>query len=613
MFSWNLSLPAPQFNQEKNIFNLNNLTPQFITMKKIYQALALAGAMVAGGFTSSCSFFGSEDAAVEYMAVQIDEDGNWSFMNTKGELVLEDEFKNQPSGVANGYFSVKEGEKYVLYKFDEKKPTVVVDELMEVGYVAEGLVPTVTEKNRIAVLKKSGEQAFVLDPVKGKEIISSATGYSDGMLLVRNEDYKLGFVNTKGECVIVPKYDSASEFSEGLAVVGEEKEVKDGENETKFSVIDKKGEVAFTLAKNFTPYSNFNYGLMVARDKNEHPVFLDKKGEVVTKCPAKVKYVNEYNKDMYVFGNEDYECGVMTMDGETILRPKYDYITFTEDGDIVAADDDKAEVFNSKGESQYVINDYKNVRALGAFGIVGKDKKTYQFFDKEGKPIKNAEFNDYSASLSLFNSIHSDYFNMEGAVASLVNNITDTGYGKYKFGATPQSVKGGEPTYSESYSTRLELEDMPKGYRFSTSGYAMFSESMARYDYNPYTYSGDYRWNADSKLEGVDMYLNAETVMGKSAVEAFTKALEAKGFKKIAATNDKSENAFASLLAKGDTVIGVFSEKDSYRVNVTVIKDASGLFRSNAENVIRRYNNEEPVDDMVEAVEEVAADTAVAY
>lgn len=561
------------------------------------------------GSLASCSNQGSEPS-VEYIPVQIDNDGNWSFMSNKGEIVLPDEFKNSPTCVANGFFSVKEGEKYVIYKFDAKKPTVVAEELKQVGYVSDDLVPTVTEKSRITILNTKGEKVFTLDPVKNKEIIACVNAFSEGMLMVQDEDSKWGFVNTKGACVIPPKYDNAQSFSEGLAVVGETVTDSEGnESDTKYSVINKKGEVVYKIPKGFSPRGEYSYGLLKARDKNDHIVFMDKKGEVVTKCPAKVKGVYSYTDKMYVFYNEDYDCGVMTMDGETILRPKYDQITFTEDGKIVAADDDKAEIFNSKGESQFTIDDYKSVQAVHGFGLVGKDKKTYQFFDEKGQPLKNAEFSDVAMYLAPFIRIESDYFNMDAAIGALLSELTEQGYGKYKFGATAQSIKGGAASSSESYSSRLSMDDMPSGYGYHTYGTAMFSESMARYEYSPYSYSGSYYWNADSKLEGVELRLSAETTLGKEAMEVAVKVLEGKRFNKVIVTNEKSEKTFAALLTKGDITVAVMSEKDSSRLTVFVGKDPDGTGRKNLENTIRTFNNEEPLAEEVVAEEVVATDT----
>ena len=64
--------------------------------------LFAVGTMMAS-LLPACSGGGNE---IQYASVLEDKDGEWGFVNGKGEIVLGDEFKNCPSAVVNGFFSV---------------------------------------------------------------------------------------------------------------------------------------------------------------------------------------------------------------------------------------------------------------------------------------------------------------------------------------------------------------------------------------------------------------------------------------------------------------------------------------------------------------------------
>ena len=159
--------------------------------------------------------------------------------------------------------------------------------LKYVGYMADGLVPVTLPKERISVVDGSGKRVFTLDPVGGKEITYCSQGYSDGMLTVMAEDGNMGYVDTKGEYIVEPKYSTCNDFSEGLALVL--KTIGEGEDaETKYIVINKKGDEVFALKAGFAP-EMFKYGsgYLPVKDTNGHILFYDKRGRYTLNPPTK--------------------------------------------------------------------------------------------------------------------------------------------------------------------------------------------------------------------------------------------------------------------------------------------------------------------------------------
>lgn len=532
--------------------------------------LALASA--AGLAMASCA--GSDGAKMEYVAVQQEADGNWSLYAPDGTLLYEDEFKNVPSAVINGYFSVEEGKGYTLYKVGEKpEPVADCEGLKYVGYMADGLVPVTLPKERISVVDGSGKRVFTLDPVGGKEITYCAAGFSDGLLLVSDQDGHMGFVDTKGNCVVEPKYDSANDFSEGLALVG--KTVGEGEDaNVKYIIINKKGEDVFSFKADYTPVKfEFSGGRIPANDTNEHVIFYDTKGEVVYKCPNKVKGVGDYNDKMYAFWTEEGEWGVMDFNDEPVVRPKYTYATLLADGRILVNDDKRYEVLDDKGNPLYRIDDYNYVTYYPGFGLCAADKRTQTFLDAEGKPIRTAEFNNVTSAMTASYGVYSDYFNMAGVVADVTSMITPKGVGEYVLGEAPSAHFQNPADYC--YTSTPDIPSLEKnGYHYTVSVQAQFSSNMADYSYGFYGY--DYRrtnyWRTGCQLVGMRIFINTQTDWGNDGSLAIVKDLEGKGYASVATTAaDASE--FIALLRKDGILVTVSSAEGASNGRVVVQKN----------------------------------------
>ncbi|MDE6287796.1 MAG: WG repeat-containing protein [Muribaculaceae bacterium] len=566
-------------------------------------SLLLAMATVAGitscGSGSSDSYWKNIDA----IAVQESSDGNWSFYKPDGTLLYEDEFKARPSAICNGFFVVEEGDGYTVYHAD-KKPEVLGDleDLKSAGYFWEdGLMPVVRPKERISVVNTKGETVFTLEPYKGKEIVSCDPAFSEGLLGVETEDGLYGFVNTKGEMVIVPKYKWANTFNYGRAAVS-----KNDEDETSL-IIDKKGEPLFNLRKGQiveNPYLTAEY--ILVQDTNDHLLILDTKGETVFKCPSKVKRVVDVRGNKLIFKNDDGECGLMNLDGETLIRPKYSGMQFMDGDKLLAQLDDYAVVINIEGEESLRLEDYKEVWWSSKFGFVARDRNDYVFLDKEGKSVKNADFSQiYTAPINLYcHPISSDYFNMDAVVNAVVGLVKDNGVGKYHFGDSPAQVfSDGYPRqYSGDYSARINDLDIT-GVKYSISVSGHFTSAIAQYNYSYYS-SSSYTWGT-GKLLGFTINISTQSDWGKEGSEALLKAFERNGYKLVKRTGKKADR-FAALLQQGNKLILIGAQKDGSDGEVAYVDDADG-YKEIFENLVQQADTADEVPYDVEVVEEVPA------
>lgn len=108
---------------------------------------------------------------------------------------------------------------------------------------------------------------------------------------VCDEKGKWGYEDENGNLILKYKYNAASEFSDGVAMV------KDG---NKYGIINESGK--YILKPKYDMISNFNaFGLADVIDGNKHG-FINR--ECVLVIPCKYRYVGSFNSDGIVWVNE---------------------------------------------------------------------------------------------------------------------------------------------------------------------------------------------------------------------------------------------------------------------------------------------------------------------
>lgn len=522
---------------------------------KIFVASVLC--VLAGAF-AGCS---SGEKAYDYIPVQESEDGHWSFCGPDGKILFSEEFKECPSPVVGGYFTVKEGNEgtYTIYKVGEKPEAVPgADGIKSIGvFKDEMIIPAVFPKERICLLNTSGEKVAVLDPINKKEITKCAPYITEGLLGVETEDNKCGFVNTKGEVVIKPEYDNVFPFVDGIALVSKE---------DKYLVIDKTGEEVFCLRKGHEPLSYFfNEGRLPVKDSDGRILFYDTKGETY-KCPSKVENVRKWNADAYVFKNGS-EWGVMNFEGEVIVRAKYNNVIIAEGIGYIAFADDRVVVLDVKGEEVTRFDDVLGCEYVKGFGFVVKESRHSVYLaDDKGEPVKGAEFADVNTSINN-NPIVSDFFNRDAIIDGIVSLIKDNGVGDYTFGTLARDMFNNPEKYV--YDTKVDVDDpVLSGYKYEVKAALYFDNYIADYQYSGWT--PVYYWTSGTKLTNVDLIIKPQGhEFDDKCTIALAKRLQDNGFK-VLAKNEQDEIEFRALLKKGDMLIYLRAENDSYYALVDV-------------------------------------------
>lgn len=531
---------------------------------------------------------------LDYIAIKMSEEGGWSFLSPEGEIILENEFENKPSAVVNGLFSVKEGDYHTLYSLDDQNlpPQPLYEGLFDVGYLGEGnLIPVVRPRERISVIDCSGNIMFTLEPYLGKEIDYAGTSYHDGLLRVRNEDKKYGYVNKLGEYVVKPQYDRANDFNEGFAVVCKKRD----DNERWF-VINCNGERILTLEKGSEPKDKVKLGRLVVRNANDEYYFLEVTTGRQQKCPIKVKGISDYNSKYYIYYTNDYRAGLNEIkDNKQILRPRFTRIRFgTNDCFFTII---KEEIFSRAGDCAIYdhngtkikdIGQYYGLRNENSYGILVYDDLRQKCFiiDNAGERKIIEDFVSYSSSPYIvgrsgrscrYDEVYSDYFDMQSVVGALVDMINIEGLKHYRIGeAISNHIEGNANRYLDL--SNITLDDLAvDGFKYRISVTAYYSDNIAVRVSNECTFdssSNSCNWNPDAYLLRFSVLIDTSITYSRWSIEginAIVAAFRSKGFTEIASTH-KGSDTIKYILRKGDLYAFINGETDSNDSRIDFVK-----------------------------------------
>lgn len=410
-------------------------------MKKFVITLLAVTSLLVGAAMSSCSQSkngkeGSEageavdNSSPEMLAVQIEKDGRWSFYGKDGKVYCKDSIKCQPSDVWNGYYTIAAeyfkgvdfNYPYTVYKFGEKpEPVKGCTDLKAAGFMNCGLIPVTKKGERISLVDGDGNVKFRLDPVDGKEVLWCAPGFYEGLLAFCDSDNKRGYVNTEGKVVIKPRFDGASPFCEGVAIVLEH--TPEG---VVFKTIDKTGKVVFTFSDGFLPQSNvFSDGCIIAgKDVNRYTesryIIVDKTGKTVFTFPDRVTQPGCYDGKYATFnGGYSYTlCYLKSKKPDMEVDYVLDYIGHDK---FLKWNPGDGSIIDSNGKELLRLDKFSRYGYFEGFGIAGVNTEGgldyVTFLTDDGKPRPGATFyrvggmgvlninTDYPAALNAPNTL----------------------------------------------------------------------------------------------------------------------------------------------------------------------------------------------------------------
>lgn len=370
--------------------------------------------VLACGLLWSCS----DDSKQKYFAAKIDGSDRWSIVDAKtGEAVCVDEFKDAVQ-IDGELFWLENGNGNLeLYDVLEYK-TPLGDEFLDA---------TAFWKSDVAVAVKSGEPISIINR-KGEVVVTlpndvtRASAFNDGLAAFQKGGV-WGYMDESGKVVIEPQYSGYTPFSGDNAIVSVE---KDGKEEIRG--IDKSNEVLFSFsADKYDKVASFHNGYLAVQ-KDDRIILLGKEGAEAVKSSKMEAYgpdaVWKYwvNDDKLTYCN-DGEWGLMTLDGETLIRPKYRTLVYLDANRYLAESEGRWNIIDAEGKE--ILPDSYNHIAVNYAGdnYLLEEDRSWILANGKGEQIGKDEYYEFAARNYTSSSVKSNYFDLDGAVAGLVEGI----------------------------------------------------------------------------------------------------------------------------------------------------------------------------------------------
>ena len=433
---------------------------------------------------------GRQSRDVEYnvslMPCQDSQTEEYGYVDSKGHFVSTC-FLDDCTPVINGY-CVQEN---TLYKVGKSiSDTIpIVRNLVEYGIMSDGLMPICLENEHISVIDKEGHQVFTLTEFSGKEV-RECYSYSDSKLRVVLEDNTFVFVDKNGQQLFDQIYSYATDFKNGYAITQTVRQ-----NENLYALIDNMGIPVFTFESEYSDYITISHDLKLLSTRiDDRIIIYDFKGKTILNCPSKVQGIYDFCYDGFIYMNDDEEFGLMSYDGNDLIRAKYEqlvshgknYLALTDDSEILLINKKGAILKDWEGEE---IFDFRH-EGFEFPTIIDTEDDGFIIIDKAGNVIKDEieEIWDPEGLSDYLSIVESQYFPKE-RILNTIMELCGNGMG------LPDKdgeffIRSGEHCYpgdlfNDSYNTIKRLEglsevryNVEKGINYNLNRVIAFDEPI---------------------------------------------------------------------------------------------------------------------------------------
>lgn len=427
---------------------------------KHYSLMALAATLMAvascsksdssGDSSEESDNSGTSVPRVTQIPVVTERGSSWGMLNPDGSMAFDDMLSGTVSPAVNGYCNVTGRNDLISVYQVADKPSILgnLDGLKDAGYVTEGIIPVVYPKSRIEYYHVDGTPAFALEPINGVEVVAVSSYFCDGRAIISMDDLTDGVIDRQGKIIVAPgKYGSISPYNNGLALAYEPIE-EDDEMGCEWGqggayILDTDGNVVFRLRDNEYPaFNQFRDGYLCVNRSNGDYGLYDLTGTYKA-LPRKIAYVYDVNESYVVYSTDEGNVGVMTHDGETVVRTRYDSVW------LLAADRFLVSHFYGRSSSYEVIdregtiiNEFNggNVDYLPylynqysaalktPFGILVTSNNGVSLVSDTGERIPTSPERFYEVNAQMPSTmVYSDYFDADESGRFVASRVTTSG------------------------------------------------------------------------------------------------------------------------------------------------------------------------------------------
>jgi hypothetical protein len=418
----------------------------------------------------------------------------------------------------------------------------------------EGMAWVVSENSAPQAISETNEIKFTLTNAEEVRI------FSDGLAAFSVSDTsgtKWGFVDITGNVKISPQFASCGNFSDAKCAVMN--------NEGKWGYIDKEGKII--INNQFDGAGDFENGTAVVYSAEKAGII-----DVTGKYTVNPQFRNIIIDGAIYLVNSDGKWGWCDKEGKLIINPQFEEALPFGNSDFAAVKSGKSYGYIDK-EGKISINPQfdQAFPFTGTIALVGSASK-YGFIDNTGKYIINPQYDDVSRDVLMFmmmgaseyNSVESDYFNVDAIVASINVDSPEGLTLSSKFSDVKVKFQKNESEFSMYYPQHLMFQNKRISKEASLSFTVLGAASMEVPD-------GWYTRTVFNPEAGVSGFVYRIDFGGKGEGKgaAIVKALEAKmvGYTKDATVSNES----VAVYKKGETVV-MIEGKDSH-VDISIQKE----------------------------------------
>jgi hypothetical protein len=347
----------------------------------------------------------------------------WGYINHKGNFVTPVKYEDAQDYQENGLAAIQTNGEYGL--INQFGQFIVHPQYSFINPFSEGRAVVMDEKG----FKVINERGKVLT----KKAYSFIGNYQNGraMFSGTNEEgsYLYGYLNKQGKEVIPLKFESATDFNEGKAVV----KLPDG----KYELIDQNGKTLQSFSSSFV--GNYSEGLMAFQQENGGKFgYMNEQGEVVIE--PSFSGAQAFKNGSAVVNTDEtfFRYGLIDKTGKYVYEPGYNDISLLGENRVALgkAIDEKIPFAGSK----YAIADgngkiltgfkYVNIQDYKEGYASASDTKNTFFIDKNGQIAQNLPIVKGSGTLSFEGALikanidmRLRYYNVKGTLVWSQNQI----------------------------------------------------------------------------------------------------------------------------------------------------------------------------------------------
>lgn len=614
----------------------------------------LAAVLIALAFVS-CNR--TENEGIEALPFQETEDGQWGMISLDGNVLFKDEFKEKPTIVRDGRFFVRNKDGLWEMYDAQEKPKKIGSDFAHISMFMNGRAVVAVKDKPVSIIDTNGETIKLLDKIDGKMVKGVSPLQNDDHAIYMTSDSLCGIIDADGNSTAKADYCIVSYCGEGKYMAIERKYKKDFEKgnkkKIKVDVIDAKGNLFFSF--NADKYENFGHqfsdgklAVSVKKDGKEIFGLINDKGEYVLKPMTKVEGIGNIIGDKFTYYNGE-GWGLMDINGQTIIRAKYDVLFYDKENLLLAGTKDGDDVkykFIDEKDNQIGKDTYVNAELFSAFDgkhtVVKPDDKMFSIIDLDGNQLKglpdmvNVSFNTGDSF------VETDYVDLQKVIDSF--QITANGALGLTFNSSAQQVaKAGDPTASPNwydYRTDVTIFNdhagvdgmLTVGFNSYLSRETYRTKRVIDYQfYDEYWYHDEkiptgYVWNAITPSTFTITISHSGCMHGKLRNMLKTLVKKFSSFGKVVKQNDGAavlelNNGKTALICMSDTDVKVVwgSLGKANAINIDKYKDVQEDMSSGysggldpddytADSVATDYD-----DDSVAAVDSTAADSDAVY